>query len=266
MLTWHAMAALQAARECCGGSGYGSFSKIGIVKNELDVWLTFEGDNFVLLQQMSRHLLQVSLLFSACCVPLADGAVQAFSKQQMDGRFHSDLDFMNAADAPLPGGDASDVRAFNMQQAFFALRYAAPVHPLSSDRVCFDRLARQPFCARPAWSLRRRWAVRRRPSRRGTKSPISLPSSVRALLSLVFLLIAVPAAKAHTERVALEWFEAAAVRAASSVRPILTRLRSLYALWRCAEDASFLREVPAVVTHSSAIRTAVRTAGNHLAF
>jgi len=38
---------------------FGTINRIGVMKNDLDVWLTFEGDNFVLLQQVSRFLLKV---------------------------------------------------------------------------------------------------------------------------------------------------------------------------------------------------------------
>lgn len=38
--------------------GYGTSNQIGNTKNDVDVFLTFEGDNFVLLQQVSRFLLK----------------------------------------------------------------------------------------------------------------------------------------------------------------------------------------------------------------
>jgi acyl-CoA oxidase len=55
--TWHRTEAAQLARECCGGMGFGSRNRIGGLKADYDVDLTYEGDNHVLLQQVSRDLL-----------------------------------------------------------------------------------------------------------------------------------------------------------------------------------------------------------------
>ena len=49
--TWARVEALQAARECCGGQGFLAMNKIGPMKNDMDVDVTFEGDNTVMMQQ-----------------------------------------------------------------------------------------------------------------------------------------------------------------------------------------------------------------------
>ena len=55
--TWHASAAIQAAREACGGSGYLSENRLVQLKADTDVFTTFEGDNTVLLQLVAKGLL-----------------------------------------------------------------------------------------------------------------------------------------------------------------------------------------------------------------
>ncbi|KAG1334969.1 acyl-coenzyme A oxidase 3, peroxisomal [Cocos nucifera] len=56
-LTWHNMRTLQECREACGGQGLKTENRIGILKGEFDVQSTFEGDNNILMQQVSKALL-----------------------------------------------------------------------------------------------------------------------------------------------------------------------------------------------------------------
>ncbi|KAI3796376.1 hypothetical protein L1987_39046 [Smallanthus sonchifolius] len=55
-LTWHSMRTLQECREACGGQGEKNENHVGQLKSEYDVQLTFEGDNNVLMQQVSKAL------------------------------------------------------------------------------------------------------------------------------------------------------------------------------------------------------------------
>ncbi|KAK9221609.1 hypothetical protein WN944_010036 [Citrus x changshan-huyou] len=57
ILTWHNMRTLQECREACGGQGLKTENRVGHLKGEFDVQLTFEGDNNVLMQQVSKALL-----------------------------------------------------------------------------------------------------------------------------------------------------------------------------------------------------------------
>eukprot|EP00475_Leptophrys_vorax_P021233 TRINITY_DN28959_c0_g1_i1.p1 TRINITY_DN28959_c0_g1~~TRINITY_DN28959_c0_g1_i1.p1 ORF type:complete len:697 (+),score=43.19 TRINITY_DN28959_c0_g1_i1:315-2405(+) len=57
MNTWHMMRTLQECREACGGMGVKSDSRIGHLYAEHDVMTTFEGDNVVLMQTVSKALL-----------------------------------------------------------------------------------------------------------------------------------------------------------------------------------------------------------------
>ena len=55
--TWHASAAIQEAREACGGAGYLAENRLVELRADTDVFTTFEGDNHVLLQLVAKHLL-----------------------------------------------------------------------------------------------------------------------------------------------------------------------------------------------------------------
>ncbi|KAJ0435576.1 putative acyl-CoA oxidase [Helianthus annuus] len=57
VLTWHCMRTLQECREACGVQGLQTENHVGHLKSEYDVQLTFEGDNNVLMQQVSKVLL-----------------------------------------------------------------------------------------------------------------------------------------------------------------------------------------------------------------
>ncbi|AAT89869.1 acyl-CoA dehydrogenase [Leifsonia xyli subsp. xyli] len=55
--TWHALDTLQEAREACGGAGFLTANRITSLRQDLDIWVTFEGDNNVLLQLVAKRLL-----------------------------------------------------------------------------------------------------------------------------------------------------------------------------------------------------------------
>ncbi len=55
--TWHASAAIQEAREACGGAGYLAENRLVELRADTDVFTTFEGDNHVLLQLVAKYLL-----------------------------------------------------------------------------------------------------------------------------------------------------------------------------------------------------------------
>ncbi|WP_240469705.1 acyl-CoA dehydrogenase [Cyclobacterium sp. SYSU L10401] len=56
-VTWHNTATLQECREACGGKGYLSENRIDALKNDTDVYTTFEGDNTVLMQLVAKSRL-----------------------------------------------------------------------------------------------------------------------------------------------------------------------------------------------------------------
>ncbi|PZF22807.1 acyl-CoA dehydrogenase [Curtobacterium sp. MCLR17_045] len=57
MSTWSALDTLQEAREACGGAGFLAENRLTGLRADLDVYVTFEGDNTVLLQLVGKRLL-----------------------------------------------------------------------------------------------------------------------------------------------------------------------------------------------------------------
>lgn len=55
--TWNTTQTLQECRECCGGKGYMSENRIDALKNDTEIYTTFEGDNTVLMQLVAKSRL-----------------------------------------------------------------------------------------------------------------------------------------------------------------------------------------------------------------
>jgi acyl-CoA oxidase len=55
--TWNTTETLQQCREACGGKGYLWENRIGQLKNDSDIYTTFEGDNTVLMQLVAKSRL-----------------------------------------------------------------------------------------------------------------------------------------------------------------------------------------------------------------
>lgn len=58
VFTWDTQKYLQTMRECCGGHGYTAYNRFGQLRNDHDIYQTFEGDNTVLIQQLGGFLLK----------------------------------------------------------------------------------------------------------------------------------------------------------------------------------------------------------------
>lgn len=57
LTTWLALETLQEAREACGGAGFMAENRLVGLRQDMDVYVTFEGDNNVLLQLVGKRLL-----------------------------------------------------------------------------------------------------------------------------------------------------------------------------------------------------------------
>lgn len=57
-VTSYTAKSLSVCREACGGHGYAAINRFGILRNDHDIFQTFEGDNTVLLQQVAADLLK----------------------------------------------------------------------------------------------------------------------------------------------------------------------------------------------------------------
>ncbi|MEO1174729.1 MAG: acyl-CoA dehydrogenase, partial [Myxococcota bacterium] len=55
--SWHATDTVQECREACGGQGYRAENRFAALKADSDIFTTFEGDNTVLMQLVTRGVL-----------------------------------------------------------------------------------------------------------------------------------------------------------------------------------------------------------------
>ncbi|BBN04025.1 acyl-CoA oxidase [Marchantia polymorpha subsp. ruderalis] len=118
LLTWHFMRTAQECREACGGQGLKTENKVGQLKGEYDVQLTFEGDNNVLMQQVSKAL-------------LADYFSSLKRKKPVKS---VGLDHMNAPRPIIPAKFTSDLlRNSKFQLALFQLRERDLLERLAED-------------------------------------------------------------------------------------------------------------------------------------
>lgn len=84
--TWHALDTLQECREACGGAGFMAENRLVGLRADLDVYVTFEGDNNVLLQLVAKRLLTD---FSAKFKDADMGAMASYVVSQAAGAaFH----------------------------------------------------------------------------------------------------------------------------------------------------------------------------------
>ncbi|OYQ42029.1 acyl-CoA oxidase [Flavobacterium cyanobacteriorum] len=56
--TWNTRNTLQECREACGGKGYITENRIDSLKNDTEIYTTFEGDNTVLMQLVAKYCLK----------------------------------------------------------------------------------------------------------------------------------------------------------------------------------------------------------------
>ncbi|WMY77351.1 acyl-CoA dehydrogenase [Citricoccus sp. I39-566] len=79
LTTWNALDTLQEAREACGGAGYMAKNRFASLRQDLDIYVTFEGDNNVLLQLVGKRLLSD---YSKDLTNLSIGALSRYVRGQ----------------------------------------------------------------------------------------------------------------------------------------------------------------------------------------
>jgi acyl-CoA oxidase len=57
MSSWHATETIQTCRECCGGAGYMAVNRFSALKDDTEIFTTFEGDNTVLMLLVAKGVL-----------------------------------------------------------------------------------------------------------------------------------------------------------------------------------------------------------------
>ncbi len=105
--TWHTTATLQEGREATGGQGYLAVNRFADMKADTDIYTTFEGDNYVLLQlvakaQLSRFRASFrSLNFFGILNTLAQRAAHSIADKNPVSRSKTDAEHLRDADFQL---------------------------------------------------------------------------------------------------------------------------------------------------------------------
>ncbi|MFZ7087988.1 acyl-CoA dehydrogenase [Curtobacterium sp. RRHDQ10] len=194
--TWSALDTLQEAREACGGAGFLAENRLTALRSDLDVYVTFEGDNTVLLQLVGKRL----LTDFAAAAPRDAAATARFVAAQVGTRI-ADASGLRAigqtvADRGSVAHAVRDLRDPDTQHALLAERVSTMVSGIGlriraagKDRAAAARIANE---------------------------------NQHELIE---------AARAHTELLQWEAFTAALDDAPDeSTRTVLTRLRDLFGL------------------------------------
>lgn len=102
---------LEQARRACGGHGYSSFSGIGQLFADYLPNVTWEGDNYMLTQQVANYLLKTARSVRAGFTPINDTAI-------IFRHYHDRAEIGCAFD--ILGSDADIVSAFAWRSAFMS--------------------------------------------------------------------------------------------------------------------------------------------------
>ncbi|HLR96363.1 MAG TPA: acyl-CoA dehydrogenase [Jiangellaceae bacterium] len=209
--TWHATDVVQAAREACGGLGYGAENRLTGLKADTDVFTTFEGDNTVLMQQVAKAMLSgfaqefESFDLRDTAAYLASTAIEAFSEATSMRTIAQRL--TDALPGRGPGQGEAVLRSRDYQLAMLEWREA---HILSS-------LARR---------------MRRRTS--GGGDPFAAMLDVQPHM--------LSAAHARMDRVVAEAFVTSVNAAPERLRPVLDRLCELHLLTVLYRERGWFQE------------------------
>jgi acyl-CoA oxidase len=203
--TWQALDTLQEAREACGGAGFMGENRLVQLRADLDVYVTFEGDNTVLLQLVGKRL-------------LGDFAKQFKGASKGDiARFAADQFFERATTLVglrALGQDVRDLR--DVRKSSLALRDEAVQRELLEDRV-------ETMVADIAGRLRH--------------APKDQAKAAAAFNAEQHQLI--EAARAWVELQQYDALCAAVERAPEATKKVLTHVRDLFALTIIEEHAAW---------------------------
>ncbi|XWS63450.1 hypothetical protein CRYUN_Cryun06bG0098100 [Craigia yunnanensis] len=202
--TWNNMQILQECREACGGQGLKTENRIGQLKGEYDVQSTFEGDNNILMQQVSKALL-----------------AEYVAAQKRNKAFQSlGLEHMNKPYPVIPSQLASTtLRCSQFQMDALCLR----------ERDLLNRFV-------------------------ADVSQYQAKGESKAHAFIMSYQLAEDLGRAFSDRAIFQTFvEAEATLASGSLKDVLGKLRSLYALI-CLEDVAFLRYGCLSVDNAATVR------------
>ena len=203
--TWQALDTLQEAREACGGAGFLGENRIVQLRADLDIYVTFEGDNTVLLQLVGKRL-------------LGDFAKQFKGASKADiARFAADQFFERATALVGLRTLSQDVRDLrNVKKSSLALRDGEVQRELLEDRV-------ETMVADIAGRLRHA-------PKEQAKAAAAFNDEQHQLIE---------AARAWVELQQYDALAEAVERSPESTKKVLTHLRDLFALTIIEEHASW---------------------------
>ncbi|WP_347754618.1 acyl-CoA dehydrogenase [Agrococcus sp. ProA11] len=206
--TWQALDTLQEAREACGGAGFLGENRLVQLRADLDVYVTFEGDNTVLLQLVGKRL-------------LGDFAKQFKGASKADiARFAADQFFERASTFVGLRTLSQDVRDLrNVKKSSIALRDRDLQRELLEDRV-------ETMVADIAGRLRHA-------PREQEKAAAAFNAEQHQLIE---------AARAWVELQQYDALAQAVDRSPEATRKVLTHLRDLFALTIIEEHAAWYLE------------------------
>jgi acyl-CoA oxidase len=202
--TRHASDTVQSCREACGGAGYLAENRLAVLRGDVDVFTTFEGDNTVLLQLVAKGLLT-------------------------DHRHHlGELDPLGTARAVA--GQVGGLIAERMG-ARSLLRRAREAVPGRTRAALLDREVQA------ALLVDREQHVLDGLARRMSRGRGSAPAAARVAKDAQEHMLA--AARASMDRTVFEAFARAVDRADRPAREILSRLLDLFALSTVEADLAW---------------------------
>ncbi len=205
--TWAALRTIQTAREACGGAGFLAENRLTGLHADLDVYVTFEGDNTVLYQLVGKRLLAEY----AAAVKGGDriDLARLVAGRAADVALHR-TPLVRAVQTLSDGGD--------VRRSVGRLRDTATQRELLTDRV-------EAKVADLAQVLA--------PARR-------LPPAQATALVNAHQHELVEAARAHAERVQWEAFTRALEQVADpGTHRVLTWVRDLFGLWLIERDLAW---------------------------
>lgn len=202
--TWHALDTLQEAREACGGAGFMAENRFATLHADLDVYVTFEGDNNVLLQLVGKRLLSD---YAAEFKNADVAAMASYVASQAGSRVMNRFGLRQAIQSVQDTGD--DRRSANW------FKQTEVQRELLTSRV-------RQMVADVAGELR---------------SAVKLPADKRAAVFNDHQYELINAAKAHSNLLLWEAFTDALEKISDSgTKTVLTWLRDIFALTTIEED------------------------------
>jgi acyl-CoA oxidase len=146
--TWHALDTLQECREACGGAGFMIENRFASLRADLDIYVTFEGDNNVLLQLVAKRLLND---YAKEFRTMSVGALAKFALGQARGMaYKTGLGAVAqvVADSGRAQRSALALRDPDMQQFLLAERVQAMVAQVAQSLAGANRLPQAEAAAR----------------------------------------------------------------------------------------------------------------------